>query len=245
MVGLSYGTAAWGSALRRGVLAMVALGGLLGATQRSNGGLSPISISQDRSEPDHQAILSEVYGGQFGGTATGYSNGLLRAERLDDSSGLDQTWQASGYTAKAVASFSGYAQTFGVFGSAGEFSRLFAVSGTGYRTSGTATVAGGTAFGRGGRGELFSSITAQNSDGRDHLVSYAISGNDVPANTYLLFWEDGIGTRGDFDYNDLVVELRANRNGALLIPLPSAAWMGLIGLTLVWISCSAYRRRAT
>ena len=81
-------------------------------------------------------------------------------------------------------------------------------------------------------GRLFTSDPADNLDRnetpRDQMVSYAVSGPGIAANTFLLFWEDRIpgDSMFDYDYNDAVIELTA-------VPTPGALALAGIGGLLV------------
>lgn len=74
--------------------------------------------------------------------------------------------------------------------------------------------------------------------GFDQMVMYRVDGLQGLAGRamYLLFFEDIVRT-GDYDFNDLVVEL-------VVAPLPSAAWAGFGGLGLVVAGAVLRRRRA-
>src|SRR5205807_6102169 len=79
-----------------------------------------------------------------------------------------------------------------------------------------------------------SSLDSDNSDGRDHLIAYVVTGlPDTSGPVWMLFFEDMnriIGTpknRTFADYNDLVVEVRSVVSP---IPLPPAGWAGLLTL---------------
>ena len=88
-----------------------------------------------------------------------------------------------------------------------------------------------------------SSTPSNNGDGRDHVVTYQISGAH-PDPQYVQFWEDLPKTpemiakdRTISDFNDLVVQLQPNA-----IPLPPALLSGS-GLIAFIATAGAYRSR--
>ena len=98
---------------------------------------------------------------------------------------------------------------------------------------------------RGGENGVWNSDPAQNRDGLDHLITYkVINLQDVPRvaaeedfRSFMLFWEDQSDTDnvnwydvGDWDFNDLVVEVRAQYNE---VPEPSAIAGALGGLAML------------
>jgi len=217
--------------------AVVAGASLLGA-DRAQAGFSSIGESITASEADHEAVLERTYGGDFVQNGNDFSNGTVTVSRIDD--GSDQVWNGNVVSARAVGLFSSKRQAFGTVGSDGQFNQLFEVEGRNFDVTGSVDTSSaalanlsnsGIVFARGGSRPMHSSVDSGNGDGRDHLVSYSVSGlTGAPnTNTFLLFWEDAPNRRGDFDYNDLVVEVKA-AGEALLIPLPAAAWSGLTGL---------------
>ena len=118
---------------------------------------------------------------------------------------------------------------FGYFAGAsgGSFTQLFATSGSGFAVSGSGLVdfTGGTwRWGRTGGPNVHSGLASENADAVDHMVTYRITGLGSET-VWLVFFEDkNVGDEeADFDYNDLVVEIRA-------VPTPMAAGMGIAGL---------------
>lgn len=73
--------------------------------------------------------------------------------------------------------------------------------------------------------------------GFDQMVLFRVEGLQGLGNSrmYVLFFEDSVRT-GDYDYNDLVVEL-------VVAPLPSAAWAGIGSLGLLGAGAAFRRRR--
>jgi hypothetical protein len=188
------------------------------------------AIKQNSVEPNQRAILDHLLGGHFAADGMGFSNGAIRCSRIDDDE--DQNFAGKKFVAKAVARFSDYSQSFGCFDK-GSFAKSFDVSGNHFDVSGQATIdmTHDSAFARFGDSGIDSSISADNSDGRDHLVTYKITGAGG-AEKFLLFWEDLDRTTGlsskrtTADFNDLVIELTA-ASATHAVPLPAAAWSGL------------------
>ena len=181
-----------------------------------------------------EQILENTYGGNFNASGANWSNGSITATRIDDS--VDQEWSAGTYDLHTVAKFSGYTQTLGVMShSDNTIHNLF--SSTGFGLGGTGSinnvVMGDTfCFSRDGDSGLDMSEDNENSDGRDHMVTFKIDGlsNDP---TYLLFFEDmnltgsTWGNRSYADFNDLVVQLdRVTPNNPAAAPLPPAVLTG-------------------
>ena len=192
---------------------------------------------------DPTQVFDHAYGGTFKQDGLNFSNGDVTAARVDD--GQDQIWhQADAIVgARAIASFAFLRQSFGFYGgtSGGTFTPLFDVTGTGFNVggeSGALPMTNDYRVARGGEGDAFSSRSSDNRDGRDHLITYAVTGlPHQPSNvsTWMLFWEDVPAPAADFDFNDLVVELKTDPplgvgTPPVAIPLPPAVWTGLSGL---------------
>jgi len=83
---------------------------------------------------------------------------------------------------------------------------------------------------------LFTSETALNGDGFDHMVSYFVNG--TAGVDYVLGWEDLTGG-GDKDYNDMVVGIHdvvPSNVPSEVVPIPGAVWLlgsALAGLVTV------------
>jgi hypothetical protein len=188
------------------------------------------------------------------GRAVDFSNGELIATRVDDAGigGLlnasvsfggasdDQRWSASGdLHVRAVAKYAGWTKAFGFVrgGSGTEYEKLFDVGGDkmGVRGEATVSLAPGEALSwvwLGTNGPWFS-VAADNPDGLDHMLTYQVSGLNDDTQRWMLFWEDKPGG-GDMDYNDLVVEVTADK----VIPEP-----GPVVLLVVGWACYMARRR--
>jgi hypothetical protein len=240
-----------GSSLRWVTCLAAVLGACTWGAGRAEAGLSPLGASKTAGEATPEQIFGHAYGGTFVRDGNNFSNGTVTATRIDDDGGAEQRWNVNVTSARAVAAFSGYNQSFGQVVN-GSYQPLFDVSGKGFDVSGSAGAAGGRpaggfTFARAGddrvlHDRVLSSSAADNRDAADHLVSYRVTGAGSDP-TYLLFWEDAIGRGSDFDHNDLVVELKAASGEALLIPLPAAAWTGLSGLAGLGLIRGANRLR--
>jgi hypothetical protein len=183
-----------------------------------------------------EQILENTYGGNFSASGNDFSNGTISATRIDDS--VDQEWSAGTYDICAKAKFSGYTQTLGVISHGDNtIQNLFTSGGFGLGCTGTASnvVLGDTfCFSRDGDSGLDMSEDNENSDGRDHMVTFKINGlsNDP---TYLLFFEDlnltgnTWGNRSYADFNDLVVQVsRLDGQSPAAAPLPAAFIPGML-----------------
>jgi len=157
----------------------------------------------------------------------------------------DQLWTADSVSCTAAARYALYNQNFGFFDgtSGGNYSPLFNLGGTGFNVSGSASIGnlGGHIWrwSRNGDNATLTSKNADNAAGIDHMVTYQINfisntGGSAPGSadvkTYLLFWEDKLpNDNPDYDYNDLVVEIRAQSTS---IPEPASA-LGAASLALL------------
>jgi len=180
-----------------------------------------------KGEVGQGAILANEYGGSFSANGVNFSNGSITATRVvqEDVPVLDIL------SAKAIGSFAAYSQGFG-YSANGSVTNLFNVTGKKFNATGSVGVVDLPSeynFVRTGQGSTVSSDRADNADGKDHLVTYLLTGNGVKADTYVLFWEDKLVKQGsDFDFNDLAVEVRFGT--PTVVPLPTAAWSGLATL---------------
>ena len=176
-------------------------------------------------EATQAEILSNSYGGTFTANGVNYTNGTLTATRLDDTT--DQTFTFDLKSSKALATFASFKQGFGY-----NSTELFAVGGDDFAVTGSTgavDMPSSYSFSRFGTGFAQSSNNASNLDGKDHLVTYLLTGQGVTDTTYVLFWEDKTSQqKSDFDFNDLVVEVKAG--SPVVVPLPAAAWSGLATL---------------
>lgn len=167
----------------------------------------------------------------------------VNTEPLADTT--DQLWTADSVVATAQARYAVYTQKFGFFDgtSGGSYVPVFDVTGDGFNVTGAGSIAnlGGHTW-RWARAGGFFTFTSQNVDNPssiDHMVTYRVdfnSGGDLGSSTvttYLLFWEDKAPNDNpppDYDYNDLVVEIRASRTD---VPEPASAALGAAAMMLV------------
>jgi len=195
--------------------------------------------------------------------APAYSNGSITATRIDDvlanggmgsdlnlvfgTPGLpttDQRWQDGIAITSAEAKFAGFSQEFGYDDGAG-YVKLFdvtTVGPNGYSVTGSAShhfsVGVPWNWVRSGTGSMYYSQNGRNHDQLDHLVTYQITGLQTTDTVWMLFWEDlpgplhGAGA-SDRDFNDLVVEIRANV--ANVVPVPGAALLGACGMGIMGV----------
>lgn len=198
-------------------------------------------------EHSHERILQTLYGGDFHRIGTDFFNGSVTVRRVDDGmtsvspmsmftgtigDTTDETWTGALFKAKAIAKFSDNSQNLAITNGKSTH-HLFSAHGYGYNVTGEATFdassMGETWFIRSGDSGMHSSRTADNADGRDHMITYEVLGIGGPnEKVWVMFWEDLTRTPGlsnkrtHSDYNDLVVEMRA-----MPVPLPAAAWAAI------------------
>ena len=164
-------------------------------------------------EKSHEEILEDILGGDFTQVGNDFTDGSLAVTRVNDDE--DQTYDFTSWSVLAQAVWGKATQTFGTL----EDGPLFTVSGTG------SSVSGSVVDTNGGESIVFKRFASNlttidvhtdpslNPNGIDHVVTYRYSVEDIggPITSYLLFFEDTNETaspHADWDYNDLVVELR-------------------------------------
>jgi hypothetical protein len=163
-------------------------------------------------EKSHEQILEDLLGGDFFQTGNDFSNGVQTVTRVDDDD--DQSYDFASWSVQALAVWAGASQSFGTQADG----LLFDVGGDEDNVSGSASDSeGGEGIVFKRFGNEFQSLEVHtdptlNPNGQDHVVTYAYTVDDVdgPVTSYLLFFEDLNDTSplSDWDYNDLVVELR-------------------------------------
>jgi len=185
-------------------------------------------------EATQAEILSNSYGGSFTSNGLNFTNGTLTATRIDDNN--DQFFSGDLTSSKALATFADFKQGFG-YGPTASPTTLFNVGGDEFSVTGSTGAVDLPAKysfvrtpGTGANsGTVVSSTDLANKDGKDHLVTYLLTGAGITEKTYVLFWEDKLASkRSDFDFNDLAVEVKGVN--AVVVPLPAAAWSGLVTL---------------
>jgi hypothetical protein len=233
---------------------MIGLSAMALAAGAARASFTPFQSPPSR-EADQTQILAHTYGGTFTQAGEDFTNGAIRAVRLDDSSG-DQFFSGGTYSVRTLAKFANRTEGFGfVTGvSGGSYQKLFGVSGSKFGGTGSAsnvdTGSGSVRFAMNGKSAVYTTADADNSGGRDAAITYRIDGVGDNITRYALFWENlnadepaGVKTLNDF--NDLVVEVwrggatksAPGADGANAVPLPPAVWSGgaaLVGaLTLM------------
>ncbi len=195
------------------------------AAPQAQAGFTPVYPSVQAGEKTVQEVLQAVYG-----------SGVI-ATRVDDTQ--DQVWSGSVLSTRALARFASFQQ--GLAFNDGSQKPQFNVTGGGLSVSGSAGAFTGSDFSieRTGPGGTFSSIDAKNSDGRDHMITYLIGTADKSSKLYAIFFEDMASPKGDFDFNDLGVEVKMAS-----VPLPPAFWAGLTCLAGIGLMHRARRQTA-
>ena len=140
-------------------------------------------------EASHSEILTEIYGGAFAPSGTGFTNGSLSLSRVDDD--LPSTLTPA---------------TLGELTDPVRYAGIFATM--------TVTPDGPQLF---SKGNVFKSDPADNADGLDHLVVYhsPTGGKSENGDLYVLFWDDGFGDR---DFNDFVIGTQMVQGPAVPLP---------------------------
>jgi hypothetical protein len=215
-------------------------------------------------EVDHKIILDELYGGDFVAEGVNFTNNTIIAERAHDdlpdmgilgvvdgdlSNTADQIWHDGFVSASAEARFAKYGQKFGYKEGyvGGTYKNLFNVSGSGFNVTGEKNI-GSLLTGKiwrwqraGGNGP-HSSLTLENADLQDHMVTYRITGLDDGKTTWLLFFEDltlpDCDENYEPDFNDLVVEIKACDPNQNPVPEPGSA-LAMAGVG--WLVCRRFR----
>jgi hypothetical protein len=205
------------SGFKKLLVAVAAVGLGVFSASKAQAGFTTINPAYPGEQSVSQ-ILTHVYGS-------------TNAIRINDN--FDQFAPFNILSAKAIASFASYSQSFG-YGSTSHDHVLFDVTGSGYNVNGSTGAVDLpflTQWIRGGQGTAESSFSFANVDHADHMVTYLLEPTAKSKNlTFVLFFEDKtVGQKGDFDFNDLAVEVKVGC-GPAVVPLPAAAWSGLVTL---------------
>jgi len=151
----------------------------------------------------------------------------------------DKFWNNNGtIQVESLGRWGGSSQSFGYIDSSNTFTSLFIVDRDNRTPSAQFLAAdSGSVFRFGvdfSLTELWSSNTADNSDGIDHMVTWRVNsaqGGNGGAE-YVIAWE-GLRDGGDQDYNDLVLLVSGDIS---VVPVPAAVWLfgtGILGLAAV------------
>lgn len=239
--------------LRAAVALVVAAAALACPASDADAANSPIGPSIGSGELSQQQILENLYGGSFTRSGDDFSNGQVDVERVSDEGGAEQIFQSEFGSARAVASFARNSQTFGTINDEGRFLPLFRTHRNTLDGAGPVDLRGSglsnTILALQSGGATYAADPTLNPGGADQLVSYAVKSRGAsPASSpdaFLLFWEDTASASSDYDYNDLVVEVSAAGGDPanVLIPLPAAAWSGLMVMAGVGIAAGIRRMR--
>ena len=199
----------------------------------AHAGLTAVKPAKS-SEMGIEQILENTYGGNFTAGGSNFTNGTITATRIDDD--FDQVWSGGTFDICAKAKFSDYTQSLGFkLESGGSVVNLFDATGFGLGCLGElngVVIGEDFCLSRSGDSGSQMSENDENSDARDHMVSYKIEGLGGNDDTYLLFFEDmnltgsTWGNRSYADYNDLVVQLSRSTGGNIAAPLPPAVLTG-------------------
>ncbi len=220
-------------------MAILTVGGALGMWSVTSAQAATTSVNPPPSDEDsHAQIMDHFYGGSFEHHSPSLSNGSITAQRVDDDN--DQVLSPGVYKVEAMALFANDSQWFGYMTgeTGGEYVNLFDGHTKGYNlgiASQTVTIDDPFRWVRKGQGRTFTTQEADNSDGADHFVTYQIQGDSVDETVQMLFIEDYPATKGDSDFQDLVVRITPVSAGngdppgdpIASAPTPTAAAAGL------------------
>jgi len=124
----------------------------------------------------------------------------------------DQVWTDGQSTVTARARYAGNQQRFGYDAGSGYVEILDIGDNTGFFDIAADPVTFGPgsiwAWVRTGSGQTWYSSEADNSDDKDHLITYYVTGLNDGQVTWVLFWDDQAGG-GDRDFNDFVLVITA------------------------------------
>ena len=197
------------------------------------------SITLVNANPGGEPDLFAGLVGNPGGNANNIMDtlyGVGNYSRVDDAS--DQVWHKFDGSTTAVAKYAGDASD--LYWSVGGYLMAINVGNNVNLPTGNVSFTWGLKDKS--SGDFWSSNPTLNTDGKDHMVTFLITGVDNTHNNtignYVIAWEDRpIGGGSDQDYQDAVIEV----HDAAPIPEPTTIiiWSLLGGLGLVF----AWRRR--
>src|SRR3954470_19278443 len=145
-------------------------------------------------EADQAAILGHAYGGTFTQAGDDFTNGVIRAVRIDDSSG-DQLFAGGTYSVRTLAKCANRTEGFGFVAgdSGGSYHKLFGVSGSNFGATGSATNvdtgSGSVRFAMNGKSAVYTTASSENPGAQDAAITYRIDGVGDKITRYALFWE--------------------------------------------------------
>jgi hypothetical protein len=241
---------------------MIGLSAMALGARAAQASFTPFQSPPSR-EADQAEILGHAYGGTFTASGDDFTNGAIRAVRIDDSSS-DQLFTGGTYSVRTLAKFANRTEGFGFVAgdSGGSYHKVFGVSGSNFGASGSATNvdagSGSVRFAMNGKSAVYTTASSENPGAQDAAITYRIDGVGDKITRYALFWENlnadepsSVQTRNDF--NDLVVEVSrgggtksapgaGGADGATAVPLPPAVWSG--GTALVGVLALMRKRIA-
>jgi hypothetical protein len=167
--------------------------------------------------PAQTPFFVTAFGGTWHKVGNNYTNHKLTAVRISDRK--DITWSGNIQSVSVIPTSAVFTEQLGFISgtSGGSYVNLFNATGPNSTGGIGATAMPATyRFARtGDDNNVFSSNPADNVDKRDHMVTYLIKGlvgQPSGQTTYVLGWEDSIGT-SDFDFKDLMVEVTLASGG--------------------------------
>ncbi|HUW19033.1 MAG TPA: PASTA domain-containing protein, partial [Sedimentisphaerales bacterium] len=185
------------------------------------------------------AIFQHLFGADVSGQqwcGSVYTNGTITAVRIQDyidpysppgapgdniyllsgslsPTATDQYWVDGHASSTATARYAHYDQRFGYDAGSGFVEVINVNSVYGFiDVPGIPVVFGPGSvwqWARVGNGRTWYSAEANNSDARDHLIAYLVTGLNNGKITWVLFWDDQKDPDADRDFNDLVVVIEA------------------------------------